>query len=117
MRVLLLLTLILAGCAQQSSTVEIIAIEDQATGARVIGANIFILPDDIAPGEDGGIFKDVNTPVLVPIETGKCTYILVEAEGYKDHERAFCPTDEEHLRVEVVMGPVRDELHEDEMQG
>jgi len=78
---------------------------------------VYVMPEDIGPGEDGGIFKNVSPPVLIPIETGKCTYILVEAEGYRDHERAFCPTNEEHLRVEVMMRPVGDELQEDEMQG
>jgi hypothetical protein len=28
-------------------------------------------------------------PINIPIEVGKCTYILIEAEGYHDWEEAF----------------------------
>ena len=34
-------------------------------------------------------------------EVGKCTYVLVEADGDEDHERAFCPPEVEHLMVVV----------------
>ncbi len=48
---------------------------------------------------------DLKYPINIPIEVGKCTYILIEAEGYHDWEEAFCPQKAERIDVEISLVP------------
>ena len=45
---------------------------------------------------------------MIPIEIGKCTYVLIEAEGYKDWEEGFCITDAKNYPVEILLVPLDD---------
>ncbi len=48
---------------------------------------------------------DLKYPINIPIEVGKCTYILIEAEGYHDWEEAFCPQKPERIDIEISLVP------------
>lgn len=63
--------------------------------------NVFVHLDDLQSGEDGGRFKNPKTPINIPIEVGKCTYILVEMEGYHDWEEAFYPSQIKGIYIKV----------------
>ena len=100
------LSLILfAGCAQNSTILQIVETTDIESGLQVPQVNVFVRSEDIKPGEDGGIFISTQTPIYIPIEVGKCTYVLIEAEGYHDWEEAFCPTDVEGIYVNIELVP------------
>jgi hypothetical protein len=73
----------IAGSAQQTATEQILYIHD-APGLPLNTTDIFVRPDDLGSGEDGQYFDNVIHSIVIPIELGKCTYILIEAEGYQD---------------------------------
>ena len=63
--------------------------------------DISIQPEDIGTGEDGNIYYDVIPPIVIPVKTDQCTYVLIEAEGYKDWEEGFCISDVKNYSVEI----------------
>jgi hypothetical protein len=103
---LALLLVFIAGCTQQSAVVQIQSIRDNVTNDPVSSADTFVRPEDLGPGEDGQYFEDVTSPIVIPIKAGKCIYILIEAEGYKDWEQAFCPSKAQNLPVNIKLVPV-----------
>jgi len=92
------------------AAVQILSIEDNITGEAIKFVDVYVQPDDAGPGKDGDIFMDVLAPIVIPISVGKCSYILIEPEGYKDWEEAFCPTEVLNMPVNITLSPIGESL-------
>ena len=95
---------------------QILSIVDDETGQEV-AVDITVRQDDIMPGEDGQVFRKVYAPIVIPIEVGKCSYMLIEASGYYDWEEAFCPTHSISLSVDIRLGKSVEDKQLPQIQG
>ena len=103
--VMLALCLMLVSCNQRAAIVQIVEIVNDSNGSQIEHANMTLSPADLGPGEDGSYYKNIKSPINLPVEVGKCTYILIEADGYHDWEEAFCPQKAERIDVEISLVP------------
>jgi len=112
----LLLVFVLVGliitlfrCNQQKpAIVQIIQIVDHHSNLPINQVDISISPGEIPGRDKNDLYEwDLKYPINVPIEVGKCTYILIEAEGYYDWEEAFCPQIAERIDVEISLALLR----------
>ena len=105
--VLIGLIITLVSCNQQKpAIVQIIQIADHYSNLPINQVDISISPGEIPGRDEDDLYEwDLKYPINVPIEVGKCTYILIEAEGYHDWEEAFCPQNAERIDVEISLVP------------
>ena len=96
---------LLSSCINQQPTITIHSVQDARTREPVKNINIYIQPEDLEPGEDGVIHYDVIPPIVIPIETGRCTYVLIEAEGYEDWEKRLCMSIAKKYPLEILRIP------------
>jgi hypothetical protein len=104
-RVVLITTLF--SCNQQKpAIIQIIQIVDHSSNLPINQVDISISPGEISGRNENDLYEwDLKYPINIPIEVGKCTYILIEAEGYHDWEEAFCPQKAERIDVEISLVP------------
>ena len=104
---LVVLIITLFSCNQQKpAIVQIIQIVDQYSNLPIKQVDISISPGEIPGRDEDDLYEwDLKYPINVPIEVGKCTYILIEAEGYHDWEEAFCPKKSERIDDEISLMP------------
>ncbi|MFC2052832.1 hypothetical protein ACFLV7_00840 [Chloroflexota bacterium] len=95
----------LVSCNQRAAFVQIVEIVDDTNGSQIEHVNMTLSPADLGSGEDGSYYINIKSPLNVPIEVGKCTYILIEADGYHDWEEAFCSQKAERIDVEISLVP------------
>jgi len=90
-RVVLIISLF--SCNQQKpAIVQIIQIVDHFSNLPINQVDISISSGEIPGRDENDLYDwDLKYPINVPIEVGKCTYILIETEGYHDWEQTFCP--------------------------
>ena len=103
--VMLPLCLMLVSCNQRAAIVQIVEIIDDSNGSQIEHVNMTLSPADLGPGEDVNYYKNIKSPLNVAIEVGKCTYILIEAEGYNNWEQTFCPKEKGLIDVEIDLTP------------
>ena len=105
--VVVVLIITLVSCNQQKpAIVQIIQIVDHYSNLPINQVNISISPGEIPGRNENDLYEwDLKYPINVPIEVGKCTYILIEADGYHDWEEAFCPQKAERIDVEISLVP------------
>ena len=94
-------------CNQQKpAIVQIIQIVDHHSSLPINQVDISISPGEISGRDENDLYEwDLKYPINIPIEVEKCTYILIEAEGYHDWEEAFCPQKAERIDVEISLVP------------
>jgi len=105
--VLGVLIITLFSCTQQKpAIVQIIRIVDHHSSLPSNQVDISISPGEIPGGNENDLYEwDLKYPINIPIEVGKCTYILIETEDYHDWEQTFCPQKAERIDVEVRFMP------------
>ena len=105
--VLIVLIITLVSCNQQKpAIVQIIQIVDHNSNLPINQVDISISPGEIPGRDENDLYEwDLKYPIKVPIEVGKCTYILIEADGYHDWEEAFCHQKAERIDVEISLVP------------
>ena len=105
--VVVVLIITLVSCNQQKpAIVQIIQIVDHYSNLPINQVNISISPGEIPGRNENDLYEwDLKYPINIPIEVGKCTYIFIEAEGYRDWEKAFCPQNAERIDVEISLVP------------
>ena len=103
----IVLIISLFSCNQQKpAIVQIIQIVDHYSNLPISQVDISISPGEIPGRNENDLYEwDLKYPINVPIEVGKCTYILIEAEGYHDWEQTFCPQTAERIDVEIRLVP------------
>jgi len=106
--VLVVLIITLFSCNQQKpAIVQIIQIVDHYSNLPISQVDISISSGEIPGRDENNLYEwDLKYPINVPIEVGKCTYILIEAEGYHDWEQTFCPQTAERIDVEISLVPL-----------
>ena len=104
----LLLLLLISACNQQKSArVQIIQIVDHYSNLPISQVDISISSDEVPGRDENDLYGwDLKYPIHIPIEVGKCTYILIETEGYHDWEETFCPQKAERIDVEISLVPL-----------
>jgi hypothetical protein len=105
--VLIILIAVMFSCNQQKpAIVQIIQIVDHHSSSSISQVVISISPGEIPGRDENDLYEwDLKYPINVPIEVGKCTYILIEADGYHDWEETFCPQKAERIDVEISLVP------------
>ena len=105
--VVVVLIITLVSCNQQKpAIVQIIQIVDHYSNLPINQVNISISPGEIPGRNENDLYEwDLKYPINIPIEVGKCTYVLIEAKGYHDWEEAFCPQKAERIDVEIRLVP------------
>ena len=105
--VLVVLTITLFSCNQQKpAIVQIIQIVDHHSNLPINQVDISISSGEIPGRDENDLYEwDLKYPINIPIEVGKCTYILIEIEGYHDWEQTFCPQKAERIDVEINLVP------------
>ena len=105
--VLVVMSTSLFRCNQQKpAIVQIIQVSDHHSSLPINQVDISISPGEISGRDENDLYEwDLKYPINVPIEVGKCTYILIEAEGYRDWEETFCPQKAERIDVEIKLMP------------
>ncbi len=105
--VLIVLIITLFSCNHQKpAIVQIIQIVDHYSNLPINQVDISISQGEISGRDENDLYEwDLKYPINIPIEVGKCTYILIEAEGYHDWEEAFCPQKAERIDVEISLVP------------
>ena len=105
--VLIVLIISLFSCNQQKSAiVQIIKIVDHYSNLPINQVDISISPGEISGRDEDDLYEwGLKYPINIPIEVGKCTYILIEADGYHDWEETFCPQKAERIDVEISLVP------------
>ena len=95
-KVLLVFTLVgliitLVSCNQQKpAIVQINQIVDHYSNLPINQVDISTSSGEIPGRDENDLYEwGLKYPINIPIEVGKCTYILIEAEGYHDWEEAF----------------------------
>ncbi|MFC2054740.1 hypothetical protein ACFLV7_10695 [Chloroflexota bacterium] len=103
--ILIVLIVTLFSCNQQKpAIVQIIQIVDHHSNQPINQVDISISPGEISGRDENDLYEwDLRYPINVPIEVGKCTYILIEALGYHDWEEAFCPQKAKRIDVEISL--------------
>ena len=48
---------------------------------------------------------DLEFPINIPIQVGKCSYIRIKAEGYDVWDQTFCPKEKGMIDVELTLSP------------
>ena len=106
--VLIVLIISLLSCNQQKpAIVQIIQIIDNYSNLPINQVDISISSGVIPGRDENDLYEwDLKYPINIPIEVGKCTYILIEAEGYHDWEETFCPQKAERIDVEISLVPL-----------
>ena len=106
--VLVVLIITLFSCNQQKpAIVQIIQIVDQYSNLPINQVDISISPGEIPGREENDLYEwGLKYPINIPIKVGKCTYILIEAEGYHNWEEAFYPPKAERIDVEISLVPI-----------
>jgi len=106
--VLVVLIISLFSCnPQKPAIVQIIQIVDHHSSLPINQVDISISPGEISGRNENDLYEwDLKYPINVPIEVGKCTYILSEADGYHDWEETFCPQKVERINVEISLVPL-----------
>ena len=91
--VVVVLIITLVSCNQQKpAIVQIIQVSDHYSNLPINQVDISISPGEIPGRDENDLYEwDLKYPINIPIEVGKCTYILIEANGYHAWEEAFCP--------------------------
>ena len=91
--VLVVLIITLFSCNQHKpAIIQIIQIVDHYSNLPINQVDISISSGEIPGRDENDLYEwDLKYPINIPIEVGKCTYILIEAEGYHDWEETFCP--------------------------
>ena len=102
------LIITLFSCNQQKPAIDqIILIVDHYSNLPINQVDISISPGEIPGRDENDLYEwDLKYPINIPIEVGKCTYILIEAEGYHDWEETFCPQKAERIDVEISLVPL-----------
>jgi hypothetical protein len=97
----------LVSCNQHKpAIVQIIKIVDHYSNLSINKVDISISPGEIPGRDENDLYEwELKYPINIPIEVGKCTYILIEAEGYHDWEETFCPQKAERIDVEISLVP------------
>ena len=105
--VVVVLIITLVSCNQQKpAIVQIIQVSDHYSNLPINQVDISISPGEIPGRDENDLYEwDLKYPINIPIEVGKCTYILIEAEDYHDWEEAFCPQKVERIDVEINLVP------------
>ena len=102
------LIITLFSCNQQKPAIDqIILIVDHYSNLPINQVDISISPGEIPGRDENDLYEwDLKYPINIPIEVGKCTYILIETEGYHDWEETFCPQKAERIDVEISLVPL-----------
>ena len=105
--VVVVLIITLVSCNQQKpAIVQIIQIVDHYSNLPINQVDISISSGEIPGRDENDLYEwGLKYPINIPIEVGKCTYILIEAEGYHDWEQTFCPQKAERIDVEIRLVP------------
>ena len=106
--VLVVLIINLVSCNQQKpAIVQIIQVSDHYSNLPINQVDISISLGEIPGRDKNDLYEwDLKYPINIPIEVGKCTYILIETEGYHDWEETFCPQKAERIDVEINLVPL-----------
>ena len=106
--VLIVLIITLVSCNQQKpAIVQIIQVSDHHSNLPINQVDISISPGEIPGRDENDLYEwGLKYPINIPIEVGKCTYILIETEGYHDWEETFCPQKAERIDVEISLVPL-----------
>jgi len=106
--VLIVLIITLFSCNQQKSAiVQIIQVSDHYSYLPINQVDISISSGEIPGRDENDLYEwDLKYPINIPIEVGKCTYSLIETEGYHDWEETFCPQKAERIDVEIRLVPL-----------
>ncbi len=103
--VLVVLIITLVSCNQQKSA--IVQIVDHYSNMPINQVDISISPGEISGRDENDLYEwGLKYPINIPIEVGKCSYILIEIEGYHDWEQTFCPQKAERIDVEINLAPL-----------
>jgi len=105
--VLVVMIITLFSCNQQKpAIVQIIQIVDHYSNLPISQVDISISSGEIPGRDENDLYEwDLKYPINIPIEVGKCTYMLIENEGYHDWEETFCPQKAESVDVEISLVP------------
>lgn len=91
---------------QETAIVQIVQITDAIDDAPISHVDISISSGEIAGRDKDDLYAwDLEYPINIPIEVGKCTYIRIEAEGYHDWEQTFCPKEKGLIDVKINLSP------------
>jgi len=106
--VVVVLIITLVSCNQQKpAIVQIIQVSDHYSNLPINQVDISISPGEISGRDENDLYEwDLKYPINIPIEVGRCTYILIETEGYHDWEETFCPKKAERIDVEISLVPI-----------
>jgi hypothetical protein len=106
--VLVVMIITLVSCNQQKpAIVQIIQVSDHYSNLPINQVDISISPGKIPGRDENDLYEwGLKYPINIPIEVGKCTYVLIEAEGYHDWEETFCPQKAERIDVEISLVPL-----------
>jgi hypothetical protein len=98
--------MLLVGCSNRLTKVEIIDIIDNSNNSQIKRAILFISDSKIAGRDTDELYGwEIKTSLNSPIEINKCIYILIHAEGYHDWEEFICPNNEGIIKVKVNLDP------------
>ena len=92
---------------QSNVLIQIIKIVDHYSSLPIYQVDISISSREIPGRNENDLYEwGFKYPITIPIEVGKCTYILIEAEDYHDWEQTFCPQTAERIDVEISLVPL-----------
>ena len=91
---------------RDNATLQIAGIFDTHTKMSINEVDITILPAERNSNDmDAEVYFGVKPPAKIPIPGGKCSSIMVEAEGYHSWKHLFCPTYSEIINIELNLIP------------
>ena len=116
-----LLVVLIAGTFrnfQKGADIRIVGITDHISRFQIEKVNISVRPAFVSqPGDQEEFYPEVKPPINLSVEGGECYDILVEASGYHDWKKTFCPSISERIYVEIDLipkdlPPIRQNLYE-----
>jgi hypothetical protein len=91
---------------RNNATLQIGGVFDIDTKLSINEVDITILPAERNSEElNTEVYFGVKPPARIPIPGGKCSSVLVEAEGYHNWKHLFCPTYSEIINIELNLIP------------
>jgi len=91
---------------RDNATLQISGVFDINSKLSINEVDITIFPGERTSSDaETDIYFGVNPPAKIPIPGGKCSSILVKAEGYYSWKQLFCPTYSEVIFIELNLIP------------
>jgi hypothetical protein len=91
---------------RDNATLQIAGVFDINTKLSIKDVDITIKPAENSSREvEADVYLSIKPPARFPIPGGKCSSVLVEADGYHDWKHLFCPSYSEVINIELNLIP------------